>query len=63
MENSNAAIDALVLILENPLSKKGYTDLKKCYEKAKMHREAEAIDYLIEKRINNVVDDSHSDPK
>lgn len=52
-------IDALLLIIENPRAKKGYSDLKKYYEERNMAQEAMAIDHLIMERIGR---EAHSTP-
>ena len=58
MATWSKALDALLLILENPWSEKGYKDLKIQYEALGMKGEAEAMDDLIEEKFGNGTDDS-----
>jgi len=57
MATWSKALDALLLILESPWSKKGYNDLKIQYEILGMVREATALQHLIEKKYPNVSND------
>ena len=45
-------VNALLHILENPLSKKGYKELEKYLENNGLTHEAESIRVLIAKRFN-----------
>lgn len=47
------AINSLVLILENPQAEKGYRELRKYYASCGRQHEADAIQYLIDKRFGN----------
>ena len=61
MNTQQDVISALVLILENPDSKKGYVELKRFYDKAGMSEESEAIEYLMNKRFANATTSSNTD--
>jgi len=49
---SNNIIKNFIKILENPDAKKGYVDVIDFYKKNKMHKEANYIEYLLEKKFN-----------
>ena len=55
----NKVIECLLCILETPFSEKVYAELKKVYESLNKKDEAEAIDYLIQRRFH-VNNDVHS---
>jgi hypothetical protein len=46
------AIEALLLILENPHAKKGYQDFAKYLKFAGKIKESEAFEYLMDKKFN-----------
>jgi hypothetical protein len=54
------ALNALIKILENPKTKKGYIDLKKYYESICRKNEVKAIEFLISQRFE-VADSTSSD--
>jgi hypothetical protein len=58
MATWSKALDALLSVLENPWSEKGYNDLKIQYEILGMMREATALQHLIDKKFTNVSDNS-----
>ena len=57
------ALDCLLRLVENPFTKKGYVDLKKCYIEAGMAEAVGAFDHLINQRFTNEVNDVHPDPQ
>ena len=57
----NNIVRSLSLIVENPFSKKGYLELKKIVVQEGRQSDAEALQYLIDKRFSHDLSDSHSD--